>query len=179
MRLNGAGVAQNQQHQDAFSTLSSSLGNVSSFSSSNQALSHASSHSSIPAIDQDVQDGSDDEDEEDDDDAPGSRQCAWGDCSMEFPTMAELVAHVKMHIGGGKATYVCEWRGCSRGLRPFVKRHKMQNHARTHTKERPFLCTHEDCGKSFSRQDGLSTHLKTHSDVKPFVCSFPNCHKAY
>lgn len=61
----------------------------------------------------------------------------------------------------------------------FAKRHKIQNHLRIHTGERPFVCSFPGCDKKFSRQDGLSTHAKTHSSIKPFYCSFPGCSKAY
>ncbi|KAJ3254666.1 hypothetical protein HK103_007005 [Boothiomyces macroporosus] len=107
-------------------------------------------------------------------------QCSWGTCSMELHTQDLLVQHILQdHVGTGKASYVCEWRGCSRQLKPFTKRHKIQNHVRIHTGERPFACPVADCGKKFSRQDGLNTHIKTHSSVKPYVCSFPPCTKAY
>jgi len=99
---------------------------------------------------------------------------------MQFNSQDHLVNHILQdHVGTGKPSYVCEWRGCSRLHKPFSKRHKIQNHVRIHTGERPFPCPVTDCGKKFSRQDGLNTHIKTHSSVKPYVCSFPPCGKAY
>ncbi|EGF82786.1 hypothetical protein BATDEDRAFT_36629 [Batrachochytrium dendrobatidis JAM81] len=98
---------------------------------------------------------------------------------MEFDTASELVAHVNDHMGSGKASYICQWRNCTRLQKPFTKRHKVQNHVRIHTKERPYICTMEDCGKTFSRLDGLNTHIRTHSSVKPYICETPGCGKAY
>ncbi|KAI9253835.1 hypothetical protein BDA99DRAFT_442969, partial [Phascolomyces articulosus] len=68
---------------------------------------------------------------------------------------------------------------CPRNQKPFTKRHKMHNHLRTHTGERPFECKEPGCGKRFSRPDSLTTHSKIHSNVRPYLCGFENCGKAY
>lgn len=87
--------------------------------------------------------------------------CSWGSCNTTFETQDLLVDHiVTHHIGVGKASYICEWQGCTRARQPFSKRHKIQNHVRIHTGERPFICTVVDCKKRFSRLDGLNTHIK-------------------
>ncbi|KAI8979548.1 hypothetical protein BDF20DRAFT_795430, partial [Mycotypha africana] len=59
----------------------------------------------------------------------------------------------------------CEWENCARNDKPFTKRHKMLNHLRIHTGERPFVCPKPNCEKKFSRPDSLTTHIKTHSTV--------------
>ncbi|KAK4512200.1 uncharacterized protein ATC70_013443 [Mucor velutinosus] len=106
--------------------------------------------------------------------------CRWSGCDTSATSLDQLIAHIKdVHIGSGKAAYFCEWKSCPRERKPFLKRHKMQNHMRTHTGERPFECHVEGCDKRFSRPDSLSTHVKTHSSIRPFACLFENCSKAY
>ncbi|KAI8907710.1 hypothetical protein DFJ77DRAFT_434441 [Powellomyces hirtus] len=120
------------------------------------------------------------EDEEEEEGEATEYRCQWTDCDHLFNSVDDLVSHVsELHIGAGKANYTCLWKGCTREQRPFTKRHKIHNHLRIHTGERPFQCPVADCGKKFSRQDGLNTHIKTHSNIKPYVCAIFNCGKAY
>ena len=113
---------------------------------------------------------------DEDDDQPLA--CKWDGCGAVL-TRDDFFEHVNSHMGSGQSFYACEWEDCIRRGKPFKKRLKLQNHLRTHTKERPFVCHTPGCGRSFSRQDGLNTHQKTHSNIKPFVCDFPGCGKAY
>ncbi|CAO3661718.1 unnamed protein product [Rhizopus stolonifer] len=107
-------------------------------------------------------------------------QCEWKECRKEFDQLQELIAHVNNeHIGSGKPSYFCEWKNCQRNEKPFIKRHKMYNHLRTHTGEKLFICTEEGCGKKFSRLDSLSAHRKTHSNIRPYICRAKDCRKAY
>ncbi|KAI8388301.1 uncharacterized protein BYT42DRAFT_485872, partial [Radiomyces spectabilis] len=100
--------------------------------------------------------------------------------NMSKSDLQKLISHIaEKHVGSGKATYSCEWEGCPRNQKPFTKRHKMYNHLRTHTGERPFVCPKPDCEKRFSRPDSLTTHIKTHSNVRPYICSSRGCNKAY
>ncbi|KAI0225826.1 hypothetical protein L0F63_006607 [Massospora cicadina] len=109
-----------------------------------------------------------------------SSVCQWADCGEVFSNMDDLIRHVvDGHIGSGKSSYLCLWWGCKRGFKAFPKRHKMLNHFRTHTGEKPFTCQFPTCRKSFSRPDSLATHVKTHSEVRPFVCPLPTCGRKY
>jgi hypothetical protein len=51
------------------------------------------------------------------------------------------------------ASYFCSF--CDRG---FVQKNSLENHIRTHTREKPFSC--EICGRAFSQKCNLRRHMK-------------------
>lgn len=82
--------------------------------------------------------------------------CQWEDCTEVFDTSAALMAHVSDHLGSGKASYECKWRGCERAHegRPFSQRQKAIRHLLTHTGDKPFAC--KFCAKTFSEATALT-----------------------
>ncbi|KAI8332648.1 hypothetical protein BC941DRAFT_436202 [Chlamydoabsidia padenii] len=125
---------------------------------------HTSDDESLGKITNHTNDNSkeEDEDEDDDDDEESESissvtdnnlndtssgndntemRCLWRNCGMACIGVQGLTDHiVRVHVGGGKPLYHCEWENCRRIQKPFTKRHKICNHLRVHTGERPFVC---------------------------------------
>lgn len=79
-----------------------------------------------------------------------------------FETLEALANHVSIaHSSVGYNNfYYCKWEGCQRSERGFNARYKMLVHCRTHTKEKPHICTYAGCTKAFSRAENLKIHFR-------------------
>ena len=49
---------------------------------------------------------------------------------------------------------------------------ELSRHRLTHTKEKPYKCTHDGCTKAFNQKFGLDQHLRFHNGEKPFSCNY-------
>ncbi|KAF5369531.1 hypothetical protein D9758_002795 [Tetrapyrgos nigripes] len=97
-----------------------------------------------------------------------SVKCLWEDCGIVFTHLPSLIEHIhKEHIGVHKSTYTCEWVGCHRRGMSQTSRFALLSHLRSHTGEKPFICSLPQCDKSFTRSDALAKHMRLQHQIDP------------
>ncbi|KAF4596600.1 hypothetical protein EYR38_007987 [Pleurotus pulmonarius] len=74
---------------------------------------------------------------------------------------------VTYHIGVHKSSYSCEWATCTRRGLAQTSRFALISHIRSHTGEKPFICSLPECDKSFTRSDALAKHMRLQHNISP------------
>lgn len=64
---------------------------------------------------------------------------------------------------------------CRRCGIQFSEKEKLEEHMKTHIKEKPYSCP--DCGKKFINESYIQIHQRIHTGEKPFLCS--QCGKGF
>jgi uncharacterized Zn-finger protein len=113
-------------------------------------------------------------------------------CSFAFPMEAQKSSAYPQqpvewtyftetkNYSSNNVLFHCEHPGCSK---TFDRIHNLKSHFKTHTGDRPFVCS--TCGTGFSRNHDLKryifasndSHERIHSGVRPYVCS--SCNKSF
>jgi len=89
----------------------------------------------------------------------------------------EGTAGVDSSFSSEDRIFRCEEEGC---LREFSSKRNLVDHIRGHhCGEKPHVCGHPGCGKSFLRPAHLTIHYRIHTGEKPFICPIPHCRKRW
>ncbi|EHY55783.1 hypothetical protein HRR83_009222 [Exophiala dermatitidis] len=102
-------------------------------------------------------------------------RCLWDGCTdREQGNMDNLVTHINdVHIVPRQKKYYCEWEGCPRKGQPHTSAYALKAHMRSHTKEKPFMCSLPECDRSFTRSDALAKHMRTVHETEALRPSDP------
>jgi hypothetical protein len=96
------------------------------------------------------------------------------DVVLEVPVSTSMVTSVAEQADTGPSGFSC--KKCDK---MFGFKSNLTRHMKTHTGERPYVCSYEGCGKGFAQKGNLDTHMRAHTVERPYVCSYERCGKEF
>lgn len=97
------------------------------------------------------------------------------DCGKECENQSALQAHhITTHTQTAAQSDTVEHSAsqllfCRRCGIQFSEKEKLEEHMKTHIKEKPYSCP--DCGKRFINESYIQIHQRIHTGERPFLCS--------
>ena len=101
------------------------------------------------------------------------RKYKCNECNKYFTQLSHLKTHRLIH--SKKIQYVCDWSQCRKRFK--IKSYLNSDKQFVDLKERKFECN--ECQNKFYTKVILENHKPSHSGEKPFVCDHKNCDKSF
>lgn len=72
--------------------------------------------------------------------------------------------------------FPCPFDGCK-----YIAKYRsnLWDHKKTHTGEKPYVCTWPSCSMKFSQTHQLKLHTRSHTGERPYVCKWDGCNSAF
>lgn len=101
----------------------------------------------------------------------------WSPSNVATPSTPFSPTPLSRHPSDLNKIHRCTFNGCKRS---YNRPAKLEEHVRSHTNTRLFICPHSPCTKDFLRDSHLKQHIKSaHSDVRDYHCNQDGCQKSF